>query len=56
MCDDLDATMGDLRATGITFQGQPRDEGWGITIMIDLPGGLDMMLYQPRHPLAISPG
>lgn len=54
MCDNLDATIGDLHAKGITVQGHPQDEGWGVTIMMNLPGGLEMMLYQPRHPMAIA--
>ena len=54
MCDDLDATIDELRAKGIEIQGEPQDERWGITTTIVLPGGLDLMLYQPRHPLAIT--
>jgi catechol 2,3-dioxygenase-like lactoylglutathione lyase family enzyme len=53
MCDDLDATIADLRAKGIEIQGEPQDEGWGITTTMVLPGGLDVMLYEPRHPTAI---
>jgi catechol 2,3-dioxygenase-like lactoylglutathione lyase family enzyme len=55
MCDNLDATIAELRAKGVTFQAEPEDEGWGITTMMTLPGGLEVMLYQPRHPVAISP-
>ena len=54
MCDNLDATLADLQSKGISTQGYPEDEGWGITIMINLPGGLEVMLYEPRHPMAIS--
>jgi catechol 2,3-dioxygenase-like lactoylglutathione lyase family enzyme len=54
MCDDLDATVEELRAKGIEIQGEPQNVGWGITTTMVLPGGLDVMLYQPRHPLAIS--
>jgi catechol 2,3-dioxygenase-like lactoylglutathione lyase family enzyme len=54
MCDDLDATIDELRAKGIDIQGEPQNAGWGITTTIVLPGGLDVMLYQPRHPLAIN--
>ena len=28
MCDDLDATMAELRAKGIEFDGEPSDEGF----------------------------
>jgi catechol 2,3-dioxygenase-like lactoylglutathione lyase family enzyme len=54
MCDDLDATIDELRAKGIVIEGEPENEGWGITTTMVLPGGLDVMLYQPRHPLAIT--
>ena len=54
MCDDLDATIEELRAKGIEIQGEPQNERWGITTTMVLPGGLDVMLYQPLHPLAIS--
>ena len=55
MCDDLDATIDELRAKGIEVQGEPQNERWGITTTMVLPGGLDVMLYQPLHPLAIKP-
>lgn len=54
MCDNLDATIAELRAKGIIVRGEPEDEGWGITTMMTLPGGLEVMLYQPRHPMATS--
>ena len=54
MCDDLPATIEELRAKGIEIQGEPQNEGWGITTTMVLPGGLDVMLYQPRHPVAIK--
>lgn len=49
MCDDLEATMAELSAKGIEFQGDPVDEGWGIVARMVLPGGVEMLLYQPRH-------
>jgi hypothetical protein len=52
MCDDIEATMRDLRDKGIEFRWEPRDEGYGITTMMVLPG-VDVQLYQPRHPTAI---
>jgi catechol 2,3-dioxygenase-like lactoylglutathione lyase family enzyme len=53
MCDDIDTTVADLREKGLEIRGEPEDEGWGITSTIVLPGGLDVMLYEPRHPTAI---
>ena len=53
MCDDINATARDLRSLGINVRGEPADRGWGITVMLGLPGGLEIMLYEPRHPTAI---
>jgi hypothetical protein len=55
MCDDITATVRDLRAKGIEVQGEPVDEGYGITVMLNLPGGVEVQLYEPRHPMAITP-
>jgi catechol 2,3-dioxygenase-like lactoylglutathione lyase family enzyme len=53
MCDDLDATIAELRAKGIEFRGEPENQGFGTVITMLLPGGVDMTLYQPRHATAI---
>src|SRR5712691_10548769 len=50
MCDDLDSTVADLRAKGIEFRGEPKDEGFGLTITMLLPGGVEVLLYEPHHP------
>jgi catechol 2,3-dioxygenase-like lactoylglutathione lyase family enzyme len=54
MCDDLDATIVELRAQGIEFQGEPKDQGFGLTITMLLPGAVEVLLYEPYHPTAIS--
>lgn len=54
MCDDLGTTVAELRAKGIEFIGEPLDEGFGITIHMILPGGVDMQLYEPRHPSPLA--
>jgi hypothetical protein len=53
ICDDLEATMAELRQKGIEFRGEPSDEGFGITVTMVLPGETELMLYEPRHPTAI---
>ena len=53
MCDDIDATMRDLRARGVELRGEPEDMGFGIATTIVLPGGVDVLLYEPRHPTAV---
>lgn len=53
MCDDIASTVEELRAKGISIPDEPRDEGFGVTTMMQLPGGLQVQLYEPRHPTAI---
>ncbi len=53
MCDDLAATVTDLRAAGVEVAGEPTDQGWGIVVTVTLPGGVEVLLYEPRHPTAI---
>lgn len=53
MCDDIDATIRELSSKGIEVRGEPQDEGFGITTTIVLPGGVELMLYEPRHRTAI---
>jgi hypothetical protein len=55
MCDDITATIRELRAKGIDVKGDPVDEGYGITVMLGLPGDVEVMLYEPRHAVAIKP-
>ena len=52
MCDNIGKTIAELRAKGVTVAGEPKDEGYGITTMLHLPGGCEVMLYEPRHPIA----
>lgn len=52
MCDNIGKTIAELRAKGVTVVGDPKDEGYGITTMLHLPGGCEVMLYEPRHPIA----
>ena len=53
MCDDIGATVDDLRGKGVEVRGELQDLGWGIITTLVLPGGVELMLYQPRHPTAI---
>ena len=38
MCDDIARTTAELRAKGVTVLGDPKDEGYGITVTLSLPG------------------
>ena len=53
MCDDLEAEMSALGAKGVTCS-QVEEARWGSVTKISLPGGGEIGLYQPRHPLAFS--
>jgi catechol 2,3-dioxygenase-like lactoylglutathione lyase family enzyme len=51
MCDNLDATMSDLADKGATFTAVT-EAGWGRVTRMQLPGGGEVGLYEPRHPRA----
>ena len=53
MCDDIEATISDLAAKGVAFNGSPTDRGFGIGVTMVLPGGVEVLLYEPRHATAI---
>jgi hypothetical protein len=53
MCDDIGQSVADLKAKGIEFDGDPHAAGFGSVATMVLPGGVRVMLYQPRHPTAI---
>jgi hypothetical protein len=55
MCDDIRATIAELRSKGVRIDGEASEESYGITAMMTLPGGVEVMLYEPRHPMAITP-
>ena len=50
MCDDLDATMQELRDRDVAFDGTVTDQRWGRVTKIMLPSGARLGLYEPRHP------
>jgi predicted enzyme related to lactoylglutathione lyase len=49
MCDDIAATVAELRSRGIEFDREPEDMGYGISVTMLLPGGTEIQLYEPRH-------
>lgn len=53
MCDDIEATVEELTAKGLTFAGPIEDHGYGLITYLVLPGDLRVQLYEPRHPTAI---
>ncbi len=53
MCDDIHATMAELAAKGVGFEGEPVTQGFGVAVTMLLPGGVHVLLYEPRHATAI---
>lgn len=53
MCDNLSETLTKLRAKGATVN-EIGDLGYGIAGVVTLPSGLELNLYQPKHPIAHS--
>ena len=54
MCDDLEATMSELQAKGVNFTHPVSEERWGRLTRFRLPGGGEVGMYEPLHPLAID--
>lgn len=49
LCDDVNATVAELRAKGATIAAPITDEGWGLLTSIEVPGAGSVGLYEPRH-------
>ena len=56
MCDDVQATVAELEAKGVTFSSPITDTGWGLLTAIRLPGGSTLGMYQPKHPSPLTMG
>jgi hypothetical protein len=56
MCDEIEATVEDLRRKGVEFTRPVTDEGWGLLTAFAVPGGGELALYEPRHPSPLASG
>ena len=50
MCDDIQATLAELRDKGVEIARDVSDQGWGRLAAIRLPDGTELPVYEPRHP------
>jgi catechol 2,3-dioxygenase-like lactoylglutathione lyase family enzyme len=48
-CDDIHATVDALKAKGVEFTSEVKDEGYGYTTHLRAPGDLVLQLYQPKY-------
>jgi hypothetical protein len=51
MCDEIEASVAELQAKGVEFTAPVSDEGFGLLTSLKLPGGGELGLYEPRHPV-----
>ncbi len=56
MCDNIEKTVKELTAKGAKFPRGIVTAPWGAVTAIELPGGLEIGLYEPRHPTALALG
>ena len=49
MCDDIHATLAELKGKGAEVAREVSDQGWGLLAAIRLPDGSELV-DQPRHP------
>ena len=55
MCDDIHATLAELRAKGVEMAREVSDQGWGLVAAIRLPDGAELPIYEPRHASPLRP-
>ena len=55
MCDDIHATLAELRDKGVEVARDVADQGWGLVAAIRLPDGSEFPIYEPRHPSPLQP-
>ena len=51
MCDEIESTVAELQAKGVEFTAPVSDQGFGLLTSLKLPGGGELGLYEPRHPI-----
>jgi catechol 2,3-dioxygenase-like lactoylglutathione lyase family enzyme len=54
-CDDVEATVRELRGRGVEFDGEITDAGFGRVIHFLMPGGVRAQLYQPHYEKSPQP-
>lgn len=48
-CDDIEATVEELRARGVEFPHEVEDHGYGLVTHFKAPGNFVIQLYQPKY-------
>ena len=55
LCDDVNATVEELRGKGVEITAPISDEGWGLLTSLEVPGAGSIGLYEPRHASPLQP-
>ena len=48
-CDSIEQTVKELKAKGVTFEGDIQDQGYGLVTHFTVPGNFSIQLYQPKY-------
>lgn len=48
-CDDIHATVAQMKERGVEFTSDIREQEWGLVTSFRMPGGIDVDLYQPKY-------
>jgi hypothetical protein len=48
-CDNIEATVEELKGRGVEFTGGIEDRGYGLVTHFLMPGDMKVQLYQPRY-------
>ena len=48
-CEDIHATVEELKVKGVEFDSDISDQGWGYATSFKAPGDFSIQLYQPKY-------
>jgi len=48
-CDNIEQTVQELQGRGVDFLDEISDVGYGLAIHFEMPGGVEVELYQPSY-------
>ncbi len=54
MCDDVDRTLNEMQLAGAKMRHPISNRDWGRVTSLEIPGGVTLGLYQPKHPTALA--
>jgi hypothetical protein len=54
-CDDIHGTVAQMRERGVEFTEEVKDEGFGLVTHFKIPGGIEVLLYEPKYRKQKSP-